>query len=371
MFRVNIKTLSEACERNPKLLNICKGHSQILCKVALEQSGYTQDINKWNGRYCYIMKYLLDVISKSKRKLSLNQRDKILKTVKDMRLDIPKNVIKFVEKNHMSMQTGKGPEDKNNIFDKYLKEIDELSDELNTKEMYKKIDDLLYDLSQENSLKIKLEQLNKELANANINTRPQILKQRQVIQTKLNALSPVSSNSSFNPFMGSVTPLTGTPISPRESATSTTSSNISNIFKTRKYIPRNTTSPLRSSPKKSKNIYSMDESDANTFFSDDQASSYTLLSISENLPDILKSYFTRARLEGKFNIPENIILPAISNYRAKNDDELTIFDGNLIEVDVLYGNGKVRGKIIDTDNIVNVTDMYRYGTFPITVFLEN
>jgi hypothetical protein len=367
MLKVNIKTLAEACEKNPKLLNICKGHSQILCKVALEQSGYTQDINKWNGRYCYIIKYLLDVISKSKNKISLTQKDKILKTIKDRRLDIPKNVIKFIEKNYMSMQSGKGPDKTNNIFDKYLEEIDELSENLKQREIYKKIDDLLDDLNQEHTLKVKLEELTNQFANADIRIRPQILKQIQVIQTKLNTLtpndvSPASSDSSFNPFMGGITP--GTP-------SSTTSSNVSNIFKTRKYVPRNASSPLTPTQKKSKSIYSMDSKNTESYFSDNQGSSYTLLSISENLPDILKSYFTRARLEGKFNIPENIIIPAMSNYRAKNDDELTIFDGNLIEIDMLYGNGKVRGKIIDTDNIVNITDMYRYGSFPITVFLQN
>lgn len=369
MFKVNIKTLAEACEKNPKLLNICQGHSQILCKVALEQSGYTQDINKWNGRYCYIMKYLLDVISKSKSKISLKQKDKILKIIKDRRLDIPKNIIKFIEKNHTGMQTGKGSDKTNNIFDKYLEEIDELSENLKQREIYKKIDDLLDDLNQEHTLKVKLEELTNQFANADTYHRPQILKQLQVIQTKLNTLtpdyvSPASSDSSFNPFMGGVSPLTVTP-------SSTTSSNTSNIFKTRKYVPRNVTSPMRVSPTKSKSIYSMDERDTEAYFSHDLGNSYTLLSISENLPDILQSYFTSARLEGKFNIPENIILPAISNYRAKNDDELTIFDGNLIEVDTLYGNGKVRGKIIDTDNIVNVTDMYRYGSFPITVFLKH
>jgi len=369
MFRVNIKTLAQACEKNPKLLNICKGHSQILCKISLEQSGYTQDINKWNGRYCYLMKYILDIINKSNSKISLKQKDKILKIIKERRLDIPKNVIKFIEKNKIggSVQSGKGPE--NNIFDKYLEEIDELSDKLKNKEVYKKIDVLLDELNQEHSLKVILEELNKELAKADIYHRPQILKRRQVIQEKLNALtsnqvSPVSSDSSFNPFMGEVSPSTITP-------SSTTSSNVSNIFKTRKYVPRKVTSPLTPTQKKSKSIYSMDNKDTETYFSDNQGSSYTLLSISENLPDILKSYFTRARLEGKFNIPENIILPAISNYRAKNDDELTVFAGNLIEVDMLYGNGKVRGKIIDTDNIVNITDMYRYGSFPITVFLQD
>jgi hypothetical protein len=367
MFRVNIKTLAQACEKNPKLLNICKGHSQILCKISLEQSGYTQDMNKWNGRYCYLVKYMLDIISKSKVKISLKQKDKLLKTIKDRRLDIPKNVIRFIEKNHMGVgvQSGKGPE--NNIFDKYLQEIDELSEELKQKEIYKKIDSLLDDLNQEHSLKVILEELNNQLPKADSRTREQILKKRQVIQTKLNAItsnysSPASSDNSFNPFMGGVSPIT---------PDSTTSSNISNIFKTRKYVPRKATSPLTPTQKKSKSIYSMDSNDTESYFSDDQGNSYTLLSISENLPDILKSYFTRARLEGKFNIPENIILPAISNYRAKNDNELTVFDGNLIEVDVLYGNGKVRGKIIDTDNIVNITDMYRYGSFPITVFLKN
>jgi hypothetical protein len=366
MFKINIKTLAQACEKNPKLLNICKGHNQILCKLALEDSGYMEDLNKWKGRYCFLIKHLLTVISKTNTKISLKQKDKILKTIKDRHIDIPRNVIKFIEKNHTvtGMQKGKGPNEKS-IFDKYIEEIDELSDELKHKTIYKKIDSLLDDLKQEHSLKVILEELNNQLPKADINQQRQILKRRQVIQTKLNELtsnytSPASSDNSFNPFMGGVTPV------------SSASSNISNIFKTRTFVPRNnTTSPLRTSPKKSKSIYYMDSEDEDSYFSDDQGSSYTLLSISENLPDILKSYFTAARLEKKFKLPENIIVMAVSDYRAKNYNELTIFDGNFIEIDTLYGNGKVLGKILDTNNIVNVTDMYRFGTFPITVFLPN
>lgn len=367
MFKVNLKTLSQACEKNPKLLNICKGHSQILCKVALEQSGYNEDLQKWTGRYCFLAKHLIDITLKAKGKVSLKQKDKLLKTINDRRLDIPKSVVKFIEKNLTSVQKGKGPSD--NIFDKYITEIDTLIDEQNKKEMYNKIDDLLKDLNDHHVIEVKIEELNKALSKSDITTRPQILKQRNLLQKRLNEItsnytSPASSENSFNPFKGSISPMTPNSID-------STSTDTSNIFKTKKFVPRILSGQMVSSPKKASNIFSIgDKEDTESYFSDDQKTSYTLREISEELPDILQSYFTRARLEGKYKLPDNVVTYASSDYRAKNDNELTIFDNNLIEIDTLYSNGKVLGKIIDTDNIVNVTDMYRYGTFPVTVFLK-
>jgi hypothetical protein len=185
----------------------------------------------------------------------------------------------------------------------------------------------------------------------------------------MSQVSEVSSN--FNPFKGRVD---------SSDSTGSTGSTVSNIFKTKKFIPRILAGQMVASPgvispsnkfksKISSNIYSIDNTDNEAYFTDDRLTAYTLSDISENLPDILKDAFTSARLLSKYKLPENIVTHAISDYRAKNDNELTIFDGNLVEIDTVYGNGKVLGKIIDTNNIVNVTDMYRYGTFPITVFL--
>lgn len=369
MFKVNLKTLSQMCEKNNKLLNICKGHNQILCKLALENAGYTKDLDKWKGRYCFLVKHLIDVTLKAKSKVSLQQKDKLLKVISERRLDIPKTVIKFIEKNNSSVQKGKGPEEKS-IFDKYLEEIDTLIDKHKQKENLQKIDDLLKDLNDQNTLQIKINELNRALVSADSYVRPQILKHRNVLQKRLNEIesaypspSPVSSDSSFNPLKGRASPDAYTPVSD-------TSSNISNIFKTKKFVPRILAGQMMTSPKQSSTIFSTDFSeDTESYFSEDQSVSYTLREISEELPDVLKSYFTGARLQGKYKLPENIVTLAQSNYRARNSEELSVFDGNFVEVDTIYSNGKVLGKIIDTDNIVNVTDMYRYGTFPITVFL--
>lgn len=62
-------------------------------------------------------------------------------------------------------------------------------------------------------------------------------------------------------------------------------------------------------------------------------------------------------------------MKASSDYYAISSDDLTIFKDNLVEIDTIFGNGNAIGKIIDTDNIVNVSDMYRYGVFPLTVFI--
>lgn len=370
MFKINIKTLAQACENNPKLLNICKGHSQILCKISLEQSGYTQDINKWKGRYCYLVKYMLDVISKSNVKFSLKQKDKLLKTIKEKHLEIPKNIIKFIEKNHIGVQSGKGPE--NNIFDKYLQEIDNLLEEHKKKKIFKKIDDLLGDLHNTHILELKIDELTKELARGKLDHAQKqiLLKQRKLLQEKINSIKSSYPIRKFTNL-----PLTHSPDnlhdkqisnifksnyeSPTsESNTSTSESNtpISNIFKSN-YQARHSPSPLKVDSNKST-------------VDNNNESSYTLREISEELPDVFKSHFTKARLEGRHKLEENIVTRAVSNYRATNSNELSIFKDNLIEIDTIYGNGKVLGKIIDTHNIVNVTDMYRYGIFPITVFLE-
>ena len=367
MFSINLKTLAKACEKNPKLLNICRGNSQILCKIALEQSGYIEDLHKWKGRYCFIIKHLLDITSKATGKISLKQKDKLLKTIKERHLDIPKTIIRFIQKNNNTVQRGKG-DNKPSMFDKYLEEIDQLLDEAKKKEMFNKMDDLLKDLNDQYVLEIKLDELNKALVTADINTKPYILKQINLLHKKLSELStPMSQmsevSSNFNPFKGRVNSTT-------TESTESTGSTGSNIFKTKKFIPRILAGQMVASPKTSSNIYSLDNTDNEAYFTDDITTAYTLSDISENLPDMLKDAFTSARLVSKYKLPENIVTYAISQYRAKNDDELTIFKGNLVEIDTVYGNGKVLGKIIDTDNIVNVTDMYRYGTFPITVFLN-
>lgn len=365
MFSINLKTLAKACEKNPKLLSICKGHSQILCKIALEQSGYIEDLHKWKGRYCFIIKHLLDITSKATGKISLKQKDKLLKTIKERHLDIPKTIIRFIQKNNNTVQRGKG-DNKPSMFDKYLEEIDQLLDKTKKKEMFNKIDDLLKDLNDKHVLEIKLDELNKVVVTADINTKPYILKQINLLHKKLSEISnnslmsPVSQvSSNFNPFKGRSS--TMSPTTPESTG--------SNIFKTKKFIPRILAGQMVTSPKTSSSIYSTDNTDNEDYFTDDRSTAYTLLDISENLPDILKSSFTLARLSSKYKLPNNIVALALSNYRAKNDNELTIFNNNLVEVDTIYSNGKVLGKIIDTDNIVNVTDMYRYGTFPITVFL--
>lgn len=377
MLKINLKTLAQACEKNPKLMTICKGHSQILCRVALEQSGYTEDLNKWKGRYCYIVKYLIDITLKSKSKISIKQKDKLLKTIEQRRMDIPKSIVKFIEKNHMGMkkQSGKGPY-KTSIFDEYIKELEEMEENLKKEEMYNKIDGLLKDLNDQHFISLKIEELNKALGQADSQTRPQILKQRNLLQKKLSEITsnyPSPASSDFNPFKGtaispaSLISFNEQNITPIDSP----DSDISNIFKTRKYVPRITNLPLRESPKKSRSIFSTDESDNDSYFSDNQGSSYTLSDISENLPDILKSAFTSARLASKNELQEPLVVEALSDYKAKNSNESTIFSGNFVEVHTIYGNGKVLGKVLDTDNIVNIPDMFRYGYFPITVFLSN
>ncbi|MEY3402734.1 MAG: hypothetical protein RLZZ86_2350, partial [Cyanobacteriota bacterium] len=306
------------------------------------------------------------------------QKDKLLMIVNDRRMSVPKSVIKFIEKNLMSVQKGKGPND-NNMFDKYINELDDLLEEHNKKEIFKKIDDLLGDLHSTHILDLKMDELNKELARGKLDHAQKqiLLKQRNLLQQKINSIK-----SSYP--RGEITnlPLTQSPEklhakqmsnifkSNYESPTSEPNTPMSNIFKS-KYQARHSPSPLRVSPKKSTSIFSVDNTDDESYFSDDQNTSYTLREISEELPDVFKSNFTRARLEGKHKLEENIVTRAVSNYRATNSNELTIFEGNLIEIDTMYGNGKVLGKIIDTHNIVNVTDMYRYGTFPITVFLQS
>lgn len=366
MFSINLKILEQACEKNPKLRNICKGNSEILCKIALEQSGYTEDLHKWSGRYCFIIKQLLDITSKGKSKIFLKQKDELLKTIKDSNLDIPKNIIRFIEKNNNNnVQRG---DYKPSMFDKYIEDIDQLLDEEKKKEMFNKMNDLLKDLNDQHVLEIKLDELNRALVAADTNTKELILKQRNLLQKKLNEISSPTSqlsdiSSNFNPFKGRVDSISS-------KSTGSTGSTGSNIFKTKKFIPKVLAGQIVTSPKTSSNIYSLDDTDNESFFSDDIKSAYTLRELSENLPDILKDAFTSARLQTKYKLQDNIVIQAISNYRAKNDDELTVFNGNLVEVDTVYGNGKVLGKIIDTDKIVNVTDMYRYGIFPITVFLS-
>jgi hypothetical protein len=347
MFQINLHSLAIACEKSPDLLTICKGHSQILCKLALEQSGFTKGLNKWNKRYCYVVKYLLYIAIKYN--ISLNNKKRLLEIIDKHNLKIPTNIIKFIIKNKLNnnIQKGNGPQDK---FNAYLDELDLTLDELKKQRIYDNIDNyleyrnLLDNLEHKRNILNK--QLNKELTNVNIdvNIKDNILKQRNLLQKRINEIEFI------------LKPLETNPLSPLSQLSPTVSSPT-------RFLPRAfDASKQISSPTTSKKIFIPDSYDY-------QDNSYSLSEISINLPDILQSYFTLARLQKKFKLPTNIVMKAVSDYSAIRPNDLTVFKDNLVEIDTIFGNGNAIGKIIDTDNIVNTSDMYRYGVFPLTVFI--
>lgn len=343
MFQINLYTLAKACEKSPKLLNICKGHSQILCKLALEQSGFTKGLNKWNKRYCYVVKYLLYIVKSVKYNVSIKDKKKLLKIIDEQNLKIPKNIIKFIIKNKSTkiIQKGTGPDE----FNTYLNELDLTLDELKKQRLYDNVDNYLEYANLLSQLEYKRDKLNKQVINADESTKDNILKQRNLIQKRINEIEFI------------LKPLETNPLSPLGALSAGVSSPT-------KFIPREDVSTKKISPTLSKKIFMADEINF-----DYDSDSYSLSEVSENLPDILKSYFTSARLEKKFKLPQNIIMRANSDYFSMRPNELTIFKDNLVEIDTIFGNGNAIGKVIDTNNIVNVSDMYRYGIFPLTVFI--
>jgi hypothetical protein len=349
MFQINLHTLAKACEKSPKLLTICKGHSQILCKLALEQSGFTKGLNKWNKRYCYVVKYLLYIVKSVKYDVSLNNKKRLLEIIEERNLKIPTNIKKFIIKNKLNINVQKGNgQDK---FNTYLDELDLILDELKKQRMYENIDNYLEYRNLLDDLEYKLnklnQQLNKELTSVDVdaNIKNNILKQRNLLQKRINEIEFI------------LKPLETNPLSPLSQLSPTVSSPT-------RFLPRAfNASKQISSPTTSKKIFIPDLYD---YQEDD---SYSLSEISINLPDILQSYFTLARLETKFKLPKNIVMKAVSDYNAIRPNDLTVFKDNLVEIDTIFGNGNAIGKIIDTDNIVNTSDMYRYGVFPLTVFI--
>lgn len=352
MFQINLHTLAKACEKSSKLLTICKGHSQILCKLALEQSGFTKGLNKWNKRYCYVVKYLLYIIKSVKYDVSLNNKKRLLEIIDEHNLKIPTNIKKFIMKNKLNINVQKGNgQDK---FNAYLDELDLTLDELKKQRIYENIDNYLEYRNLLDELEYKRnklnKQLNKELISVDVdaNIKNDILKQRNLLQKRINEIEFILKPLDTNPLspLSQLSPTVGSPT---------------------RFLHREFDSTKQIlSPTKSKKIFIPDLYDNQDDYKDD---SYSLSEISINLPDILQSYFTLARLEKKFKLPKNIVMKAVSDYNAILPDDLTVFKDNLIEIDTIFGNGNAIGKIIDTDNIVNLTDMYRYGVFPLTVFI--
>ena len=336
-------TLAKACKKNPKLLNICKGHNQILCKLALEQSGFTKGLTKWNKRYCYVVKYLLHIVKSAKYNVSLKNKQKLLDIIDEHNLKIPKDIIKFIIKNKSTkiIQKGNGPQD---AFNLYLSELDVTLDELEKQKIYDNIDNYLEYRNLLDELEYKRNKLNKQLISVDVSGRDDILKQRNLLQKRINKIEFI------------LKPLETNPLSPLSPALSSPTIFIPRALDTSRPVP---------SPTKSKSIF-MSDSALNNFQDDD---SYSLSEVSESLPDILKSAFTMARLEKKFKLPKNIVMKAFSDYSSTRPNELTIFKDNLVEIDTIFGNGNAIGKVIDTNNIVNVSDMHRYGIFPLTVFI--
>ncbi len=118
---INLVTLAKECEKNPKIMNICKGHVQILCKLALEQSGYVNDLTKWRGRYCYLVKHLLKIIHKSDGKLTLQNKKKLYEFIKLRNLQIPKDIVRFIKKN--INQTGGNSDDEDEMLSPQKKKL--------------------------------------------------------------------------------------------------------------------------------------------------------------------------------------------------------------------------------------------------------
>lgn len=111
---INIISLAQECKKNPSLISLCKGHNQSLCKLALQQSGYTNELDKWHGRYCFVVKHLLKVINHSDKKLKLKNGKKILDIIKSEKLKIPQDIQRFIQKNIIN-QLGGGDDDIPNI----------------------------------------------------------------------------------------------------------------------------------------------------------------------------------------------------------------------------------------------------------------
>ena len=390
---INIINLAKECQKNPSLINICKGHSQSLCKLALQQSGYTNGLDKWHGRYCFVIKHLLKIINKSGKKVKLSNGKKILDIIKKEKLKVPQDVQRFIQKNSLN-QLGNGPETPETPYNDVFKDLSDTPNDI-----------LKYYVD------TPIAETPETPFNAMFTSSSNTL--AKTPETPFNAMFTSSSNTLAKtpetPFNAMFTSSSNT--LPKSKAMTEIDQILSDLDKINELqhrtnvmknnLPDDKEQQLRQKKKldamheelqsllnksKSRKIISSDY-DVASFF-DDKFSGlidntrnwhavYKLLeeekqnpsgsvsieqlknALKQISPYLLESFQSIPR-DGSINLEPQVIGKAKSYFNPEKENEIFIDKDDIIKISSIYSNGKAYGEVLYTK---------KHGFFPLTVFM--
>lgn len=350
---INIINLAKECQKNPSLINICKGHSQSLCKLALQQSGYTNGLDKWHGRYCFIVKHLLKIINKSGKKVKLSNGKKILDIIKKEKIKVPKDIQRFIQKNSLN-QLGNGldtPEtpfndmfkdnDPNDILKYYLDTptsespdtpfnamFTSSSNKLQKSKAMEEIDQVLSDLDKINELQHRTNVIKNNLPD----NKEQQLRQKKKLDAMHEELQRLLNKSKSRKI-----------ISSDYDSASFFDDRFSNLIdNTRNWH----------------GVYKLLEEEKQN-----PSGSVSIEQLKEALkqisPYLLDSFMSIPR-DGSINLEPQVIGKAKSYFNPDKDNEIFIDKDDIIKISSIYSNGKAYGEVLYTQ---------KHGFFPLTVFM--
>ena len=347
---INIINLAKECQKNPSLINICKGHSQSLCKLTLQQSGYTNGLEKWHGRYCFIVKHLLKVINTSDKKVKLANGKKILDIIKNKKIKVPKDVQRFIEKNTLN-QLGNGDNDVdtpetpfNAMFTKEAETPETPFNAMFTKEaetpfnamftskksnVVSEIDKMLEELDRINELQHRIQ----TLKNQSTSDKEQQLRQKKKLDTMHEELQKLLNKSKSRKILSS-------------------DYDVASFFDTR-------FSDLIDNTRNWHGVYKLiEEEEQNPKGS---VNIKQLKDVLKNISPYLLDAFTSAPRNESIELDPQVIGKAQSYFNPENDNEIFIDKNDIIKISRVYSNGKAYGEVMYTQ---------KHGFFPLTVFME-
>lgn len=315
MRTINLMTLAQECEKNPSIINICKGHRQILCKLLLEQSGYTSQLDKWYGRYCFLIKNMFKVIHKSKYTIPLKNSKKLLEFIKNKKIKIPKDVERFI---------------KNNIHQKGAGEQDFLPIALTSSN----VDKVLTNLGDIDNIQHRINELQ--------NTQGNEEKQTKKLQSLYNELD---SKKLENANIAEARKIL------------TSGYDNASFFDTKYYdILHHKWNPA---------LWEQ----ANTLIEQEEINPRGSISIKqlkqvlEDIsPSLLDAFLASKKTEPTV-LPKNqqILGKAKSLFKPKNEDEIFVNKNDIVKILKVYSSGKAYGEVMFSN---------QKGFFPLTVFLN-
>lgn len=339
---INIINLAKECQKNPSLINICKGHSQSLCKLALQQSGYTNGLDKWHGRYCFVVKHLLKIINKSDKKVKLSNGKKLLDIIKQEKLKVPKDIQRFIQKNSLNQlgngsETPETPFTPNDILQYYIDTPTTPDTPFNamfTSSSNKlEIDKMLSDLDRINELQHRTNVIKNNLPDQdNQDNQEQHVRQKKKLDAMDEELQRLLDKSKSRKIISSDYD-NASFFDDRFSDLIDNTRNWHAVYKVLEEEKQN--------PSGSVSIEQLKNA------------------LKQISPYLLDSFMSIPRGDS-INLEPQVIGKAKSYFNPEKDNEIFVDKDDIIKISSIYSNGKAYGEVLYTK---------KHGYFPLTVFM--